>query len=158
MQTFLKFCLFLVGPFVFGCALALFGIGAYVWLAQPKRLAVAVPPNETNAAIILSPQPSNVSVNQTNVFIVAPPIKAYFTGAATNAKVWAHGNAFESGGAAAWELLYRAWPLLGISSVTLIYWLLRQRWDRSRTDSLETNNQVHKVDDYSSEKSTTGSN
>jgi hypothetical protein len=153
MQGLLKFCVLLIGPFFLGCALALLGIAAYVWLAQPKRLAAEVLPNETNAAAILAPQPTHVSVTQTNVYIVVPPIAAYLNGTATNARVWAHGKAFESGMPAAWALFCRAWPLWGLSAAAVIYWFMRRRSGRSMAGDLRTEKLHPGVDDYVEEKS-----
>ena len=122
LLTLLQMGLLLVGAFLFGCLLVVLGMASYLWLEEPKRLAM----DKTPFAII-EPQPLEVSPAATNVVIMDPPDEAYINGAATNAAVWANGRPYKTGGRAAWELARTAWPLWLLGPGSIICGLLLKR-------------------------------
>jgi uncharacterized membrane protein YqaE (UPF0057 family) len=129
-QAFLNICLSVTGLFVIGCVLVLLGIAAYLSLRQPKRLAVVHRLPVSDMFVVLDPQPLQVSLAQTNISMIAPPLSVYLSGGATNAAVWVNGKPFKSGVRAAWELIKTGWPLWCISLGTLACWWAVNCWGR----------------------------
>ena len=123
----------LLGILLLGCVFVVLGIAAYLWLAEPQRLAVRYIP-ETQTIVILDPQPLQVSLAETNLMIIDPPTAAYLSGAATNAAIWVDGKAFKSGGRAGWEVIKSARRLWLLSAGTLICSLLLRRFGSARKD------------------------
>ena len=113
----------LVGLFLLGCVLLVLGIGVYLWMEEPERLAMVRPTYQ-----IINPQPLQVSPAETNVWMPELPVGAYINGVPTNAAIWANGKAFKSGGRAAWELVRGAWRLWLLGAGTLICGLLLRRY------------------------------
>jgi hypothetical protein len=120
----------LLGSFLLGCALFEMGLGIYLWLEAPKRLATQRIPG-TQSLVIINPQPSQVSLNDTNIMIVEPPTAAYISGAATNAAIWVRGKAFKSGTQAAWELVRGSRWLWFLGAGTVICGRLLKRYSRT---------------------------
>ena len=120
------------GFFLLGCLLVILGIAIYFWLEEPRRLACVEEPRrlaiERTTYKIVAPQPLQVSLTETNVVIMKPPLEAYLSGAATNAAIWINGKTFKSGGRAAWELVRGAWRLWLLGAGTLICGLLLRRY------------------------------
>ena len=97
------------GFFLLGCLLVVLGIAIYFWLEEPRRVACLEEPRQlaidrTTYKIIV-PQPLHVSLTETNVVMLTPPLEAQLSGAAAHAAIWINGKVFESGGRAAWELV-----------------------------------------------------
>jgi hypothetical protein len=113
----------IAGFFLLGCLLVIWGIAMYFCLEEPRRLAI-----DRTTYKIIAPQPLQVSLAQTNVVMLKPPLEAYFSGAATNAAIWINGKAFKSAGRGAWELVMGAWRLWLLGAGTLICGLLLRRY------------------------------
>jgi hypothetical protein len=103
----LRMGLVLVGVFPLALVLLVLGIGVYLWLEEPQRVAVQYSPG-TKTVKMIDPQPLQVTPAQTNVLIIELPVAADASGAAA---IWVNGKPFQSGGRAAWELVRSAWPL-----------------------------------------------
>jgi hypothetical protein len=125
LRFVLKMSLLIVGSLLFFVLV----IGIYLTLTRPKRLVVRRLPDRTSLTI-LSPQPLQMPLDDTNLLIIEPPLNAYISGAATNAAIWVNGKPFKSGGRAAWELIKRASPLWCTSLGILICLGLLNRRDR----------------------------
>lgn len=121
----------LLGVLLLGCVPVVLGITAYLWLAEPQRLAVRYIA-ETETIVILDPQPLQISLAETNLMIINPPTAAYLSGAATNAAVWVDGKAYKSGGRVGWEVVKRARWLWLLSTGTLICGPLLRRYRSAR--------------------------
>lgn len=117
------------GFFMAACMLVVLGIGFYLGLEQPERLAVRKISNID--VLVIHPQPSEVSPAEMNVQIRVPLLTDFLTGATTNAAVWANGKSFKSGGPAAWELVKAAWRLWLLGGGTLFCSWLLMRYRRN---------------------------
>ena len=160
----LRMAFVVAGFFLLGCLLLILGIAIYFWLEEPRRMAadratfLQVSPTNTKVLLIthtiITPQPLQVSLAETNVMLRDPPLGAYLSGGDTNAEIWvktnmvlinpsleaylsggdanaaiwANGKAFRSGGRAAWELARGAWRLWLLGAGTLTCGLLLRRY------------------------------
>ena len=111
----------LLGPFLLGALVVVLGLALYLWLEEPKRLAMLRVGK--SSAVLLEQRPAVISPTQTDLVVLDPPNTAFFTGASTNAAIWANGKSFDSGGSAQWEFSRKSWPLW-VTSVGLFAVLL----------------------------------
>ena len=151
----LQICLDVLGFFMAACMIVVLGCAIYVWVQEPMRLAMVnrrvllrKPPLETHERYrVILPQPKQVPLDDPATWMPSlsdphMPRSIYFSiltsGVATNAAVWAHGKAFQSGGPVAWILVKAAWPLWLTGSGTVVCGLLSRR-HRSRVDAFNSN-------------------
>jgi hypothetical protein len=110
--------LLVVVLFLIACLMLLIGIGGYLWLEEPDRLALGYV--STNQLAIIDPQPAQVSPKDRGI-VITNPTKAFFLGA--NGALWVNGKPFKSSTAAAWELVrsaWRLWLLIAVAGICII--------------------------------------
>ena len=106
--------------------MAVVGIGGYLWLDEPDRLAFRYV--SSNSLAILEPQPAQISPADEGVVITNPARDFYLGAAFSKAAIWANGKPFKSGAGAAWEMVKSAWRLWLLMATASILSLLIKRW------------------------------
>lgn len=169
----LQMAFVVAGFFLLGCLLVILGIAIYFCLEEPRRMAAdrttytQLSLAEAKVVLIIhtiiAPQPLQVSLAETNVMLIDPPLaaslsggatnaaiwvktnvvlidpplEAYLNGAASNAAIWANGKAFKSGRRAAWELARGAWRVWLLGAGTLTCGLLLRRYGSAQKPRYE---------------------
>jgi hypothetical protein len=130
LRTILTIGLLLLGPFLIGAILLLLGIAGYVWVMEPKRVAVLIMRDkgtDTERVRLIQPQPLVVSATETNIRLFSSSVGEEMGFPVASAAVWVDGKSFKSGAPAARELVKGAWPfwLAGAVGVGALIFLRR---------------------------------